>query len=232
MATGRATVITAAAPLRDEGAGRAWLRGAGEAELTADLAVLEWMLDAYRIAAGDPYLPAVGRAHLLVARIGFGDGEQVAHGRWSDARELLPARGRSLRLLDPTTRMVAILGGRDQVLACEELALRARLDVDAGRWRVAALQLQAALTAAVAELGGATRDDASAVEPGAAAPGEGAAGTVRVPGRIAELAERLAQVDAIAAAPPRRRAAGERAGDASNRACACSRARCAPRRAG
>ena len=38
------------------------------------------------------------------------------------------------------------------MLACEELALRARQDVDAGRRREAALQLDAALTAALAEL--------------------------------------------------------------------------------
>ena len=44
--------------------------------------------------------------------------------------------------------------GRDAVLACEELTLRARGDLDCGRDREAALQLEAALSAAVAELAG------------------------------------------------------------------------------
>ena len=54
--------------------------------------------------------------------------------------------------LRPQERLGALLGGRDAVLACEELALRARQDVDAGRRREAALQLDAAVTAALAEL--------------------------------------------------------------------------------
>ena len=44
--------------------------------------------------------------------------------------------------------------GRDAVLACEELTLRARGDLDRGRDREAALQLEAALSAALAELAG------------------------------------------------------------------------------
>jgi hypothetical protein len=48
--------------------------------------------------------------------------------------------------------LAALLGARDAALACEELALRARQDVDAGRRREAALQLEVALVAALAEL--------------------------------------------------------------------------------
>ena len=55
-------------------------------------------------------------------------------------------------MLRPQERLGALLGGRDVALACEELALRARQDVDAGRWREAALQLDAALTVALPEL--------------------------------------------------------------------------------
>jgi hypothetical protein len=60
-----------------------------------------------------------------------------------------PRREAALR---PQERLSALLGGRDAVLACEELALRARQDVDAGRRREAALQLDAALTVALPEL--------------------------------------------------------------------------------
>jgi hypothetical protein len=49
-------------------------------------------------------------------------------------------------------RLAALLGGRDAALACEELTLRARSDVDAGREREAALQVRVALEAALAEL--------------------------------------------------------------------------------
>ena len=91
-------------------------------------------------------------------RVGYGDGEHVAEGRWDGARELAPAdrgargaRGRSAALR-PQERLAALLGGRDAVLACEELALRARSDVDAGRHREAALQLRATFEAALAEL--------------------------------------------------------------------------------
>ena len=46
------------------------------------------------------------------------------------------------------------MSARDAVLACEELTLRARGDLDCGRHREAALQLEAALLAALAELAG------------------------------------------------------------------------------
>jgi len=54
--------------------------------------------------------------------------------------------------LRPQERLAALLAGRDAVLACEELTLRARSDLDAGRLREAALQLRVALQAALAEL--------------------------------------------------------------------------------
>jgi hypothetical protein len=51
------------------------------------------------------------------------------------------------------------MGGKDEQLACEELVLRARADLDAGRPREAALQARVALEAAIAELG----DDGAAL---------------------------------------------------------------------
>ncbi len=53
-----------------------------------------------------------------------------------------------------------MLGARESALACEELVLRARLDLDQGRDREAALQLLVALDAALAEL---ARDPAASV---------------------------------------------------------------------
>ena len=54
----------------------------------------------------------------------------------------------------PEERFAALLGGREQALACEELVLRARADLDAGREREAALEARVALEALLAELPG------------------------------------------------------------------------------
>jgi hypothetical protein len=104
----------------------------------------------------DPYLHPVGRGQALVARVGFGAGEQVADGLWTDARELVAVEGRQRRskVLQPQARLAGVLTGREHPLVCEELTLRARLDLDYGREREAALQLLVALDAALAELPG------------------------------------------------------------------------------
>jgi hypothetical protein len=99
----------------------------------------------------------VGRRQALIARIGYGAGEQVADGLWTEARELAPTDGRRRRraggtVLAPQARLAAVLGARELPLACEELALRARLDLDHDRPREAALQLLVALDATIAEL--------------------------------------------------------------------------------
>jgi hypothetical protein len=91
-----------------------------------------------------------------VARVGYGVGEEVADGLWTQAHELtVPQhRQRRAKVLAPQARLAALLGSRDQPLVCEELVLRARLDLDQGRDREAALQVLVALDAAVAELPG------------------------------------------------------------------------------
>jgi hypothetical protein len=163
VVTGRATVIDAARPLGGEPAAAAWLRAAGEPELEEALDTLNRALHAFRVVSADPYLYPVARRQAIVARIGYGAGEQVADGLWAEARELTGAsaagsgggagsRRRRSRLLAPQARLAAVLGARERALACEELVLRARLDLDHGRPREAALQLLVALDAALAEL--------------------------------------------------------------------------------
>jgi hypothetical protein len=154
VSTGRATIIEVGQPLTGPEPAHSWLRAAGEDELAAGLEVLNRALHAFRVVTADPYLHTVGRQQALVARVGFGIGEQVADGLWTDARELLVADGwqRRSRVLHPQARLAAVLGARELPLACEELALRARLDLDHGRGREAALQLLVALDAALAEL--------------------------------------------------------------------------------
>jgi hypothetical protein len=149
----RATVVTAA-PLA--GDPDAWLAGAGD-EIVADaLAVLTRAVAARRVAAADPCQADPDPTHAVAARVGYGSGEQVAEGRWEDAIEL-PAPGadrKRRRASAPHDRVAQLLGGHDVALACEELAIRARGDLDRGRGREAALQLDAALRAALAELEG------------------------------------------------------------------------------
>ncbi len=153
--TGRATVIVAA-PLDGEDAARSWLaRADREDEVATASGLLEEALHAHRVAAAEPHARTASRADALVVRLGFGEGEQVADGRWTEAVELpqpRPARRRGEAALRPQERLAALLGGRDAALACETLLLRARADLDAGRQREAALQLRVALEAALAEL--------------------------------------------------------------------------------
>jgi hypothetical protein len=154
VTTGRATVIDAGRPLGGVEEARAWLQQAGEPQLDEGLLVLNRALHAFRLVTADPYLHTVGRQQAIVARLGFGAGEQVADGHWTDARELRHSDGwqRRSRVLHPQARLAAVLGARERPLACEELALRARLDLDHGRGREAALQVLVALDAALAEL--------------------------------------------------------------------------------
>jgi hypothetical protein len=154
VTTGRATIIDVSDPLTDETAARAWLDDAGEEFLASGLAVINRALHAFRVVTADPYVHEIAREQALVARIGYGVGDEVAHGRWSDARELTGAQARRRRtaILQPQARLAAALGGRQPVLACQELTLRARVDVDHGRDREAALQLLVALDAALVEL--------------------------------------------------------------------------------
>jgi hypothetical protein len=156
VTTGRVTVITVDPLFQDVGQAAEWLAQADEDELLEDLGVLNRALHSFRLAVADPYLNPVGRHQALVARVGYGAGEQVADGLWADALELSPAarRQRRARVLQPQARLAALLAGREEGLACEELALRARLDLDHGRTREAALQVLVALDAAIAELPG------------------------------------------------------------------------------
>jgi hypothetical protein len=150
--TTRVTVIDAA-PLGDLDSADAWLsRAVDDAAISAEaLAVANLAVAAHRLASGDPWLPDAALSRALVWRVGYGTGEQVADGQWESARELpLPRAKRSM--LSPEERVAAVLGGREVALACEELALRARGDLDHGRTREAALQLSVALDAALAEL--------------------------------------------------------------------------------
>ena len=78
-----------------------WLAGVresgGRAELDEAFALLNKALHAWRAASGDPYAGDVAPWRLLVARIGLGEGESVADGRFAEAWELPPAGSRRTR---------------------------------------------------------------------------------------------------------------------------------------
>jgi hypothetical protein len=171
--TTRVTVIDPVS-LSAESQARAWLAELDrDREVRAAVAVLNRVVHAHRVATADPYVHEVSPAQALVLRAGWGEGEQVADGRWLHARALPPrvgthraagsrrrgpGRDRSAALR-PQERLAALLGARDATLLCEELALRARQDLDHGRVVHAALELEHAYALAVQELGGADRQD-------------------------------------------------------------------------
>jgi hypothetical protein len=164
VATARATVIVAE-PLADAEAGERHTRSAGEPEARAALRELASAMAAHRVAARDPHVVEPAFEQALVVRVGYGSGEEVAEGRYTSARELPTQRRRRSKRADvlrPQERFAGLLGGRERPLVCEELALRTRVDVDAGRLREAALQLRVAFDAALAELPADPRGDRAA----------------------------------------------------------------------
>ncbi len=165
VASSRATVIDPVSVSAERQA-QTWLAGLdSEREARAATAALNRMLAAHRIATADPDLHELTLARALIVRAGWGEGEQVAHGDWLHARELRwrEPRGRELRRgLRAQEHLAALLGAREPMLICEELALRARHDLDAGRVGHAALELEHAYAAALAELNDEHRIDLDA----------------------------------------------------------------------
>jgi hypothetical protein len=175
VSTTRVTVIDPIS-LSAESQARAWLAELDrEREVGAAVTVVNRVIHSQRIAAADPYIHEVSPGQALVIRAGWGEGEQVADGRWLHARGLPwqdgrragggspasrrgPGRDRSWALR-PQERLAALLGARGAALVCEELALRAREDLDHGRLAHAALELDRAFALAVPELEGESRQD-------------------------------------------------------------------------
>jgi hypothetical protein len=166
----RATAIRAWRPFADEDTAKRWLDGVGEADETADevvddaVGLLNRALHAQRVAAAETLGRELTAEGAVAVRIGFGEGEAVADGRFSAAVEVdVWATGESRRRhreegLRPQERVAAVLGGRESIEACELMLLRARADLDAGRGREAALQLRVGLEALLAELSGSLKD--------------------------------------------------------------------------
>ncbi len=110
-------------------------------------------LAARRLASTDPAVPDASLDATVAIRLGYGEGDSLVDGRYGAAIELPRAASRQTRAaaLRPQERMAALLGGRERALVCEELILRARADLDAGRMREATLQIRVGLEAVLAE---------------------------------------------------------------------------------
>lgn len=165
----RVTVVRSAHPFGAEEEAAGWLEeviadeGAIDELIADSLAQLNRALHANAVASGDPHFQAFSPGHTVTVRIGYGSGEQVAEGAFSSAQEVDVQGGASKRrqrteALRPQERLAAVLGGREQLDACETLILRTRADLDAGRFREAALQLRIGLDALLVELADALDD--------------------------------------------------------------------------
>lgn len=115
------TRITVAHSEPFEGASEAsaWLQETaadGKARSAAARQALELLnraLDALREAAEDPLVAEVGLTGALAIRLGYGTGEQLADGLWTEARQLPePPPPRHLEL-DPQQHVAEALGGLD-----------------------------------------------------------------------------------------------------------------------
>jgi hypothetical protein len=130
-----------------------WLEAAArggpplEGEVRKAVRLLNRALHAQRLASGDPLVQDVGATRALAIRIGYGTGEQLSEGRWTEARQLPAERHGRLEGVDPRGRLAALLSGREEAHPAETLLLRSRLDLNAGRRREAAWQLRAAIAA-------------------------------------------------------------------------------------
>jgi hypothetical protein len=110
-------------------------------------------LAARRLASADAGVADPSIDGSVAVRIGYGEGDALVDGRYEEALDLPREADRQTRAaaLRPQERMAALLSGRERALVCEELILRARADLAAGRRREGALQIRVGLEALLAE---------------------------------------------------------------------------------
>ena len=206
--TSRATVVRAV-PFPSPAGAETWLAGLDlEAEIEGAVGVLNRALRAQRAAAADPYVGEVSADRALVVRVGYGSGDEVADGRYGKAVELPRFVGRRVKrsMEAPEERFAALLGGREEIHPAEELVLRARADLNAGRPAEAALQCRVAIEALLVLLKDSDEEDRVGAhrEAVAAAANEAVRGTIAA-GSVATLEE---AVTAMEKALRRRRLGG------------------------
>jgi hypothetical protein len=191
-------------PLPDQDEAEAWL---DELKRSPDLsdelvaeghAIVNRAMHAHQLATQDPYGGGVPASLALTTRVGYGTGDELVDGQFTDAVEVPPSpgpRGRT-EALRPQERLAATLGRREADDTCETLLLRARADLDGERVREATLQLRVGLEALLAE-----------VKPAGAAAATGGGAQIR--------ADQVArQIEDLATLEERRSITGEAANEA------------------
>jgi hypothetical protein len=155
----RVTVIASDAFANEEAA-RDWLascRDEKESARELDYAMrrVNRAVQAHRLASSDPYVGEVDVRQARRVRLGYGTGDELVEGAWRDAWAVPVERTRRSgrrALLAPQEQVARILSGRRPPQPSEDILLRARLDLDEGRTRQAALQARAGHGALQAEL--------------------------------------------------------------------------------
>lgn len=147
--------LAKAKPFADVEAARSWLAEVSASEevskgLAAETArTLNRALRAHRAAAGDPYATDVHHGSAVAIRFGFGSGDELVEGRWSEAVEM-PESGRRALLaasradVGPQERVAAVLGAREDVAPFEELLAGAHRAINEQRPAEAAVMVEAA----------------------------------------------------------------------------------------
>jgi hypothetical protein len=155
------TTVVASEAFAEATEARDWLERcrrderAREPEVTWALRTVNRTVRAQRLAAGDPYIHEVSVSKAREVKLGYGTGEELVAGSWSEAYSLPPPRGRRSprrEMLAPQQQVAEILGARKPAYVSEDLYLRACLDLEEGRRREAALQLRIAIEALQGEL--------------------------------------------------------------------------------
>lgn len=145
----RVTLIKSV-PFEDAGAAETWLeRISSDKDLSEGLArevsrTYNRAMLAHRVSAPDPYAADVNAGNASAIRFGFGTGDEVAEGRWEQARELPEERREGLRSriydgVGAQLRISGVLKGADAVGPEEELLIDAERALSERRLAKAAL---------------------------------------------------------------------------------------------
>ena len=111
--------VASSEPFEDDTSAKRWLKttakdpGARVAEARAAVALLNRALEALREATGDPLIHDAGASQALTIRIGWGTGDQLADGDWTEAEQLPPPPTPRRASLDPQEQVARALSGRD-----------------------------------------------------------------------------------------------------------------------
>jgi hypothetical protein len=111
--------VARSAPFKAEPEAQRWLEATADSaddrvrEARDAVALLNRALAAVREAAEDPLVHDVGASQALRIRIGYGTGDDLAEGRWTEARQLPPPPTPRRASLDPQQHVAEVLSGRE-----------------------------------------------------------------------------------------------------------------------